>query len=233
MDHISSAAAELPEKGLITSESEEMYLITVARAIEDGLEEPVPLARLADDLGVSAVSANQMVRKLEGRGLIHYIPYQGVSLAPEGRLIADSILRRRRLWGVFLCRHLGLTAVQADRVACDMEHITPEDVADRLAEFLDHPEVGPTGRTIPGASETPRSPVHPLGTAVVGEDRVVAAVPAPDGAGAFFEQHGIAPGEIVRIDAIAADGSLLVTVAGERLHLSAEAGGWVRVEPRR
>jgi hypothetical protein len=62
---------------------------------------------------------------------------------------------------------------------------------------------------------------------------VVASVQAPDGAAAFFHQHGLQPGAIVRIDAIAADGSLLVTVDGDRGHLSAEAGDWIRVEPRR
>jgi DtxR family transcriptional regulator, Mn-dependent transcriptional regulator len=221
------------ETELDTSESEEMYLITAARAVEDGIDEPVPLARLADDLGISAVSANQMVKKLAGRGLVDYVPYQGVSLTDEGWRIARSILRRRRLWGVFLCRHLGLSPDRADGVACDMEHITPDDVAERLADFLDHPAVGPTGRPIPGGSATPPSPTHPLTTSVVGEDRVVAALQAPDVAVAFFESLGLGPGAIVRIDAVAADGSLLVTVADDRVRLSAEAGDWIRVEPPR
>ena len=50
-----------------TSEAEEMYLITIARAVEDGHPEPVPVSLVARELDVSAVSANQMVRKLAGR----------------------------------------------------------------------------------------------------------------------------------------------------------------------
>ena len=84
------------------SESEEMYLITIARAVEDGHPEPVPVSLVARELDVSAVSANQMVRKLAGRNYVEYEPYQGVTLTEPGRAVAASILRRRRLWGVSL-----------------------------------------------------------------------------------------------------------------------------------
>jgi len=50
-----------------TSESEEMYLITIARAGEDGWVGPVPIPQVADALGVTQVAANEMVKKLVGR----------------------------------------------------------------------------------------------------------------------------------------------------------------------
>ncbi|MEA3511908.1 MAG: metal-dependent transcriptional regulator, partial [Actinomycetota bacterium] len=83
-----------------TSEAEEMYLITVARAIEDGRTEPVSMSHVATQLDVTGVSVNQMIRKLDARGYVDYEPYRGVSLTEHGRAVASSILRRRRLWGV-------------------------------------------------------------------------------------------------------------------------------------
>jgi Mn-dependent DtxR family transcriptional regulator len=47
-----------------------MYLITIARAVEDGRLEPVPVSHVARELDVSAVSANQMIRKLASRGYV-------------------------------------------------------------------------------------------------------------------------------------------------------------------
>ncbi len=132
-----------------TTEAEEMYLITVARAIEDGVEPPVPVSVIASELDVSVVSVNQMIRKLESVGLVSYLPYKGVALTVEGRDRANVVLRNRRLWAVFLSEHLGLSADRADEVACEMEHVTPEEVAQRLSSFLGEPSIGPGGKPIP------------------------------------------------------------------------------------
>ena len=79
-----------------TSESEEMYLIHIAMAGEEGVQGPVGLSRLAEMLSVSPISVNQMVKKLVGRDLVVYVPYKGVELTGPGRAIADQVLRRRR-----------------------------------------------------------------------------------------------------------------------------------------
>ena len=131
-----------------------MYLITIARAVEDGHAGPVPIPHVANALGVSQVAANEMVKKLSGRGLVEYVPYRGVTLTGDGDAIAQGVLRRRRLWGVFLTDHLGLSPAAADDAACEFEHVTPPDVELRLAAFLGEPMVGPKGRRIPRARNT-------------------------------------------------------------------------------
>ena len=93
------------------SEAEEMYLITVARAIEDGVGPPVPVSTIAGVLEVSSVSANQMIKKLGSAGLVSYVPYKGVTLTDTGDELANTVLRNRRLWGRFLADHLGLTQI--------------------------------------------------------------------------------------------------------------------------
>ena len=88
------------------TEAAEMYLLRIALLAQD--QEPVPISRLADALDVSPISANQMCRKLETRGLVTYQPYKGVTLTPKGKHIALQVLRKRRLWEVFLGSKLGL-----------------------------------------------------------------------------------------------------------------------------
>jgi len=213
-----------------TSESEEMYLITCARAIEEGVPEPIPIARVSEALSVSSVSANQMVKKLESRGLVEYAPYRGVSLTEEGRSIAEAILRRRRLWGVFLWDRLGLDPLRADAVACDMEHITPDDVAGRLATFLGEPEVGPIGRRIPDGAGHIRRHLDPLAGCSPGTEARVASLEGPVEAVPFLLRQGLGVGSTLSVTALGGDGSLLLETSAGIVQLSAEAAEWIRVE---
>ena len=117
---------------------------------------------------VSAASANEMVRKLERRGLMTYEPYRGVDLTDAGRRIAARVLRVRRLWARFLADRLGLTPEEADALACRLEHVTPDGAADRLDRFLDHPSVDPLGHPIPRDEGKPAAPLETLAEAPVG-----------------------------------------------------------------
>jgi DtxR family Mn-dependent transcriptional regulator len=73
----------------------QMYLISVARLREG--QAPVSLSRLAEALGISPVSANEMCHKLQEGGWLAYQPYKGVTLTPEGERRALYVMRRHRL----------------------------------------------------------------------------------------------------------------------------------------
>ena len=120
----------------IISESEQMYLITIARSIEDGEPEPLPLSHIAKKMSLQPVSVNQMVRKLEADGLVHYHPYKGVELTSQGQSVAYRTLRNRRLWEVFLVDQLNVPFQEADAMACDLEHVTPDAIAQSLSKFF-------------------------------------------------------------------------------------------------
>lgn len=203
-----------------TSESEQMYLITVARAAEAGIEGPVAISKIANALGVSVPSANEMVRKLDGRGLLAYEPYRGVLLSETGHRIAAQVLRTRRLWATFLVDHLGFSPADADDQACDLEHSTSAEAADRLANFLGNPESGPLGRPIPTSQSTEhRRPTMRLENVPVGVLAEVITVTAPDRTRDFLAAEGIAAG--ARVVVAAAGGSgWLIDVDGRDLHLS-------------
>jgi DtxR family Mn-dependent transcriptional regulator len=206
-----------------TSEAEQMYLITIAMAVEDGHQGPVPVPHLADALDVSRVSANEMVKKLAERGLVSYVPYKGADLTPSGASIARTVLRRRRLWALFLADHLGLTPSAADAVACEFEHITPVEVAEQLAHFLGDPSVGPQGKPIPD-DDHPGSggvPLHALSESLVGQRVEVVRIDAEPASHSFLEGQGIGPGASLVVMALSDDGGCLLDTGRAHVHLSA------------
>ena len=207
-----------------------MYLITVARAEENGLAGPVPVALLAGALGVSVASANEMVRKLAGRGLVGYLPYKGVELTDRGRRIAHRVLRTRRLWATFLATHLGFSPGEADDLACSLEHVTPHAAAERLAAFLGDPQAGPLGHRIPpGGAAGPVPAAVPLPAVAVGARGAVAAVDADPGTAAFLAAEGLVAGAHLVVAGSGGSG-VLVEVGGRRVHLGVQVAAAVRLE---
>ncbi|MGI9649513.1 MAG: metal-dependent transcriptional regulator [Acidimicrobiia bacterium] len=214
-----------------TSEAEQMYLITIAMAAEDGHDGPVPVPQLARALSVSRVSANEMIKKLAERGLVSYTPYKGADLTEAGSAVARTVLRRRRLWALFLADHLGLTPAAADAVACEFEHITPNEVAHQLAHFLGDPSVGPQGKPIPvetGGEDEPL-PAHPLSDSPVGRSVEVARVDGDAASHSFLEGQGVAPGSVLTVLAVSDDGACLVETGGGQVHLSGPLAALVSV----
>ena len=202
------------------SESEEMYLITIARLQEDGIEGPIPLSQLATELSVLPVSVNQMIHKMGEAGLVRYLPYKGAELTQEGYKIAVRVLRLRRLWEVFLVEKLDLSLEEADGLACRMEHIMPDGIANQLSVFLDDPIVSPQGKPIPkggggGWSVAPQL----LSNLKVGQSGVIVNLEMDDSTRAFLSGAGIRPGAEVRILVVSDSGVRLVQVGGKKISL--------------
>jgi len=214
-----------------TSEAEQMYLITIAMAAEDGHDGPVPVPQLARALSVSRVSANEMIKKLAERGLVAYTPYKGADLTEAGATVARTVLRRRRLWALFLADHLGLTPAAADAVACEFEHITPNEVAHQLAHFLGDPSVGPQGKPIPLESEGDGGgpSTNSLSDSPVGRTVEVVRVHGDAASHSFLEGQGVAPGAALTMLAVSDDGACLVETVAGHVHLSGPLAGLVAV----
>ncbi|MCB2223114.1 MAG: metal-dependent transcriptional regulator [Actinobacteria bacterium] len=209
-----------------------MYLITIRRAVEEGHAGPLGLAPLASRLGVSPASANEMVRKLAGKGLVSYEPYKGASLTATGEGVADRVLRTRRLWARFLADHLGYTPQQADDLACDLEHVTAAGTADRLDEYLGHPKAGPLGAQIPGGGDAEaHTGAEALGGVPAGTVVEVVAVAAGRRAGEFLTASGLGPGAVVTVAATGRRGVLVAGPEGD-VHLDPATADSVLVRAR-
>jgi DtxR family Mn-dependent transcriptional regulator len=133
--------------GLARGESTEMYLKAIGElTVEDAL---IPISTLADRLGISAVSATEMVHRIANQGLLEHKPYKGVHLTEDGRQRAMIVIRRHRLWERFLTDNLGLAWEDVHDLACRLEHAAGQPVTDALAGFLGEPAVCPHGNPIP------------------------------------------------------------------------------------
>lgn len=210
------------------SESVQMYLVSIARLRED--DEPVPLSQLAEALSVSPVSVNEMCRKLEGQGLVDYQPYKGVSLTIEGGRYARYILRRHRLWEVFLVDKLGFGFDEAHEVACQLEHTTPDLLTRRLDAFLGHPQANHLGQPIPGVDgRLPERVLSPLTALPAGQSGHVVRCDITDTVSAFLDEQGLRPGAAVTVLATGKD-SLLVQIGTAQLSLARMVAEAIRVE---
>ena len=206
------------------SESEEMYLISIANIIEnDGLE-TVPLSQLAETLNIHAVSANQMIRKLEEEGLVNYYPYKGVMLTELGLRIALQMIRNRRLWEVFLVNHLDVPLDDAAEIACGMEHITNGEVCMQLAKFLDYPKFDPYGKPIPecleGKNILPQIKVFPLSETRLNDQLIIRQIKSDVATRAFLAAEGIYPGAEVEVAGIGEQGGFLLSLKQGRFHVT-------------
>jgi len=215
-----------------TTESNQMYLVSMARLAEVVEDCPIPVSQVADLLGVTSVSANQMIHNLEEMGLVTYTPYKGVEFTEEGWKSAVKTLRNRRLWEVFLVEKLQYGPQEADILACRLEHAISEETAQRLAEFLDWPEVSPKGKAIPqvdtvGSLQT-GSPINSMHANASG---VVTALP-PGEERAYLQHSGMNIGSEIHILASQLDGSCLIkTGNGVTINISSELSNRIWVKP--
>ena len=104
---------------------------------------------IANEMESKPSSVTDMVQKLADKGLVIYKKYQGVSLTEEGKFTALMIVRKHRLWEVFLLEKLDFSWDEVHDVAEQLEHIKSEKLIDKLEEFLDFPTEDPHGDPIP------------------------------------------------------------------------------------
>lgn len=130
------------------SESSDNYLKAIY-VLSGRPEKEVSTSALAEKLRTKASSVTDMLSKLKDRGLIRYERYKGASLTKKGERSAVSIVRRHRLWEVFLVEKLKFNWDEVHQLAEQLEHVESDELTDRLDSFLGHPKFDPHGDPIP------------------------------------------------------------------------------------
>ncbi|MGZ3906970.1 MAG: metal-dependent transcriptional regulator [Bacteroidia bacterium] len=132
----------------MNSFSEENYLKIIFH-----LEQQTNSAALTTDIariiGLKAASVSEMLKKLAAKKLITYQKYQGVELTAAGRKKAVSIVRKHRLWEVFLLQKMGFGWDEVHDMAEQLEHIDSDELINRLDKYLGKPKFDPHGDPIP------------------------------------------------------------------------------------
>lgn len=129
------------------SYTEENYLKIIYHL--SAISNPVQTNAIAERIQTKAASVTDMLKKLSDKELVDYTKYQGVSLTPKGKLAAINIVRKHRLWEVFLVDKLNFKWDEVHDVAEELEHIKSNLLVERLDEFLDFPKIDPHGDPIP------------------------------------------------------------------------------------
>lgn len=132
------------------SRAEENYLKTIFHLSEQ--LDNVSTNSIAEALQTKPASVSDMLKKLAQKGLVDYVKYKGVSLTDEGRQIALWVIRKHRLWEVFLLEKLKFNWDEVHEVADQLEHIKSVRMIERLDEFLGFPKYDPHGDPIPDAN---------------------------------------------------------------------------------
>lgn len=128
--------------------AEENYLKAIFH-LESQSTDGVSTNALAEEMKTKASSATDMIKKLAEKNLLTYIPYQGVTLSKTGRASAIKVVRKHRLWEVFLLEKLHFSWDEVHDIAEQLEHIKSEKLTNKLDEFLEFPKVDPHGDPIP------------------------------------------------------------------------------------
>jgi DtxR family transcriptional regulator, Mn-dependent transcriptional regulator len=128
--------------------TEENYLKVIYSLSLDN-QQDVTTNSIADSLKTKASSVTDMIKKLSDKGLVNYVKYQGVTLTAEGKKIAVDIIRKHRLWEVFLVDYLNFKWDEVHEIAEELEHINSSKLIDNLEKFLDYPKFDPHGDPIP------------------------------------------------------------------------------------
>ena len=134
----------------IMTTSEENYLKVIYH-LSNLSPKGVNTNAIAAMLDTKASSVTDMLKKLSEKDWINYQKYQGVSLTDKGKFNAKIIVRKHRLWEVFLVEKLGFAWDEVHEVAEELEHIKSEKLINQLDQFLNFPSFDPHGDPIPNA----------------------------------------------------------------------------------
>ena len=156
--------------------SEENYLKTIYNLSNSGKNQ-VSTNSISNFLNTKPSSVTDMVKKLSKKKLLYYKKYKGANISETGKKLAVQIIRKHRLWEVFLYEKLKFEWNEIHKIAEELEHISNNELINKLDDYLDNPKIDPHGDPIPsknGVYET--KPKLPLVNLKISDHCVVTIV---------------------------------------------------------
>ena len=132
----------------MVSQAEENYLKTVFK-LSEKTEGSISTKSISLEMNTAAASVTDMLKRLSEKGYVLYEKYKGVRLSEKGQKLATGLIRRHRLWEVFLLEKLNFAWDEVHDIAEELEHIQSEKLINRLEAFLGYPKYDPHGGPIP------------------------------------------------------------------------------------
>ena len=207
--------------------SEENYLKTIYH-LTIVSDSEVSTNAIAEMMETKASSVTDMLKKLADKDLVNYIKYQGVSLTNKGNLTAKMIVRKHRLWEVFLVEKLNFSWDEVHDIAEQLEHIKSEKLINKLDDFLGNPTEDPHGDPIPNAKGQIITIEKQL-LSEVSENKIGICVGVKDSSSEFLkylDKQEIALGSRIEIiEKETFDSSLKIKVKAKELIISNKIAG--------
>lgn len=134
----------------MNSFTEENYIKAIYKLIEkSGMT--VSTNAISEKMNTKAASVTDMLKKLYAKQLINYQKYKGVTLTRKGEKLALTIIRKHRLWEMFLVEKLDFKWDEVHDVAEQLEHVKSDKLIEQIDKFLNYPKSDPHGDPIPDA----------------------------------------------------------------------------------
>jgi DtxR family transcriptional regulator, Mn-dependent transcriptional regulator len=198
--------------------AEENYLKAIYHLSLGGKQE-VSTNAIAEMLNTKAASVSDMIRKLNDKGAIIYQKYQGVNISEDGKKAALQVIRKHRLWEVFLVEKLKFNWDEVHEIAEQLEHIKSPLLIKKLDEFLGFPKLDPHGDPIPDEhGEFKEKPKVALSKTTINQTGIIVAV--KDTSSLFLQyidKIGAYLGAKVKVlDRVEFDGSMELLIDGKK-----------------
>ncbi len=212
--------------------SEENYLKMLYKLGSKDLKK-VNNTALSKALELNPATVLEMVRKLKEKKLVAIGSDKAIQLTDKGKKKALLIIRKHRLWEVFLVEKLQFKWNEVHMLAEQLEHIESDDLVDRLEKFLGHPDFDPHGDPIP--DKTGKIKINqtiPLVNSQPGENvKVISFAETNDAFLDYLGKLNIKPGIKIKVtDIHEYDQSLSVLIQKKAVQLSEKAARNILVE---
>jgi len=212
--------------------TEENYLKIIYH-LSLNTESTVQTNAIAERIQTKAASVTDMIKKLADKQLVDYKKYQGVKLTDSGKAAAINIVRRHRLWEVFLVEKLNFKWDEVHDIAEELEHIKSPELIERLDEFLAFPKNDPHGDPIPDKNGKLDNTIFiKLSKLKIGDKGLIMGVSEHS---SLFLQHleklGLTLGKQIKITEITDfDGSVELNVENKQISVSREVAKHILIK---
>lgn len=216
----------------MTNISQEDYLTAIYRNLDDAGEIKPNL--LAVKLEISNAAVTDMLRKLSRDGFVDYQKYKSIKLTSEGESYAKNMLRRHRIWEVFLHQSLGMPWDKVHEEAEKLEHSSSDELINLLEEFLEYPEVDPHGYPIPDKNGKIKKTKSVVAITELDENDTAKVIRVNDDVKnliSYVTKIGISLGKEIFIkDKLEYDGSVLMVIDKKEINMSSKIASNIFVE---
>ncbi len=204
----------------MATQTEEDYIKAIFKITEKN-QGTANTNAIAEHLSTSAASVTDMLKRLSEKEYFHYEKYKGVFLTSKGIDLATKLIRKHRLWEVFLVDKLKFSWDEVHDIAEQLEHIHSDSLIEKLDHYLGQPKFDPHGDPIPNSEGkfTLRSQISLINMAKNESGVVVGAKEHDNAFLQYLNQLGINLGTNIQvIDLIEFDHSRKVLVEGQYEH---------------